>query len=204
MKKILSVVLAVAAMLTLLCSCNANKNDVIVSGSYTYVKLEDNTAKITKYNGAEELLALEIPSSIDDLTVSVIGADAFRDVQTIGAVTFPETIVLVEENAFAGSSIRKALLHRCSALTEIKSNAFAECHNLVQVDLPSGLTTIGERAFYYCDSLKVANFRGDTANIDDFAFDACHKVKIYAKSDLINVISFAKTNNIELSISEAK
>lgn len=202
MKKIISILLIVASLTVLFASCKPSKEKVIVSGNYTYVALEDNTAKITKYSCSDEMLTLEIPSSIDDMTVTVIGSGAFSGVQNIGAVTFPETVTLVEADAFTGSSIKKAYLHRCPALTEIQSKAFAECHNLVQVDLPKNLETIGEGAFYFCDSLKVANFRGDTANIHQFAFDACPKVKIYTKSDFKNVINFAQTYHVELSVSE--
>ncbi len=204
MKKLLSIVLVVASVMLLLCSCAVGHKagDEVVSGNYTYEILEDNTAKIIKYTSSEEMLELEIPAALDDLTVTVIGKGAFSDCQTIGAVTFPETITIVEESSFNNSSIKKALMHRSSGLTEIGENAFAECHSLVQIDMPRSLETIGERAFYYCEKLKVANFRGDTANIDVFAFDASPNVKIYADSDLVNVISFAKTNKIELSVSE--
>lgn len=201
MKKIISVILVIATVAVLFASCAVNKDKVIVSGNYTYVTLEDNTAKITKYNSSENLLTLEIPSSIDDMTVTVIGEDAFSGVQTIGAVTFPDTITLIEENAFKGSSITRAYMHRCSALTEIKPFAFSECSNLVQVTLPGSVETIGERAFHYCAKLKVVNFNGDTANIDMFAFDASPEVKIYAKPEAKNVISFAETYGIELSVS---
>lgn len=201
MKKILSVILIIAAVMTLFASCSVNKDKVIVSGNYTYVALEDNTAKITKYSGAENLLEIEIPSVIDDMTVTVIGAEAFSGVQTIGAVTFPNTITLIEENAFKGSSITRAYMQRCSVLTEIQSFAFSECPNLVQVDMSRSVETIGERAFHYCGKLKIVNFRGDTANIDRFAFDASPEVKIYVKPELKNVISFAETNNIEFSVS---
>ena len=34
-----------------------------------------------------------------------------------------------------------------------------------------------------------------------FAFDACPKVKFYVKSDLTEVIKFAQTYHIELSVS---
>lgn len=202
MKRIISILLIVASLTVLFASCKPSKEKVIVSGNYTYVALEDNTAKITKYSCSDEMLTLEIPSSIDDMTVTVIGSGAFSGVQNIGAVTFPDTITLIETDAFTGSSIKKAYLHRCSALTEIREKAFAECHNLVQVDLPKNLETIGEGAFYYCDSLKVVNFRGNTPNIHQFAFDACPKVKIYTKSDMMNVINFANTYHVELSISD--
>ncbi len=202
MKKFISVILIVASLTVLFASCKPSKEKVIVSGNYTYVALEDNTAKITKYTCSDEMLELKIPASIDDMTVTVIGSGAFSGVQNIGAVTFPETITLIETDAFTGSSIKKAYLHRCTALTEIQPKAFAECHNLVQADFPRSLETIGEGAFYYCDSLKVANFRGNTQNIHQFAFDACPKVKFYVKSDLTHVISFAQTYHIELSVSE--
>ena len=202
MKKIISVILIVASLTVLFASCKPSKEKVIVSGNYTYVALEDNTAKITKYTCSDEMLELEIPASIDDMTVTVIGSGAFNGVQNIGAVTFPETITLIETDAFTGSSIKKAYLHRCQALTEIQPKAFAECHNLVQADFPKSLETIGEGAFYYCDSLKVANFRGNTNNIHQFAFDACPKVKFYVKSDLTEVIKFAQTYHIEFSVSE--
>ncbi len=202
MKKILSVILVIAAVMTLFASCAVNKDKVIVSGNYTYVTLEDNTAKITGYNGAENLLALEIPSSIDDMTVTVIGEGAFSGVQTIGAITFPDTITLIEKDAFKGSSITRAYLHRCTALTEIQAFAFSECPNLVQVDLSRGVKTIGERAFHYCAKLKAVNFRADIENIDSFAFDASPNVKIYTKPEFKNVISFAETYSIELSVSD--
>ncbi len=202
MKKILSAILIIAALMTVLCACGKKEPDPVVSGDYTYVALEDNTAKITKYNGTKEIISLDIPAAIDDLTVTVIGTEAFANVQTIKVVNFPETLIKVEERAFAGSSIKKAFLHRASGLTEIGAYAFAECKSLVQADLPRSLETVGEKAFYYCDSLKVANFRGDTANIDIFAFDACPKVKIYVDSSSKNVISFANTYHLETVISE--
>lgn len=204
MKKILSIVLVFAAVMTLFCSC-ANNAKPIEDGDYTYVILEDNTAKITKYNGTEKTIELEIPSALGESTVTVIGAEAFAGAQNITVVRFPDTITKIEERAFAGSSIKKAFMHR-SSITEIGAYAFAECKNLVQTDMPVTLAVLGEKAYYYCDMLKVATFRGDTENIDKFAFDACPRVKLYVKDTMQNVIKFANIYNLELSITvtEAK
>ncbi len=200
MKKVLSLILVFAAVMTLFCSCS-NNSKPIEADDYTYVILEDNTAKITKYNSTKDVVELDIPSSFDEYPVTVIGAEAFADVQTITVVNFPKSVTKIEEKAFAGSSIKKAFMHR-SSITEIGAYAFSECKNLVQTDMPSCLTTLGEKAYYYCDALKVATFRGDTANIDKFAFDACPKVKLYVKDSMQNVINFANTYNLELNISE--
>ncbi len=202
MKKIISLVLVFAAVLTLFCSCDkSNESKPVESGEYTYVILEDNTAKITKYNGTANVVTLDIPSSFDDVTVTVIGKEAFAGVQTITVVNFPDTIIKIEEKAFAGSSIKKAFMHR-SSIAEIGAYAFSECPNLVQTDMPISLTTLGEKAYYNCGMLKVATFRGDTASIDKFAFDACPKVKLYVKSSMQNVIDFANAYNLELDIKE--
>ncbi len=204
MKKILSIILVIAAVMTLFCSCDGNspkESKPIETDEYTYVILEDGTAKITKYNGTKEVVELDIPSSFDDVTVTVIGAEAFAGVQTITVVNFPKTLTKIEEKAFAGSSIKKAFMHR-SSITEIGAHAFSECKKLVQADMPATLTTLGEKVYYYCDALKVATFRGDTANIDKFAFDACPKVKLHVKNSMKNVISFANTYGLELNIKE--
>ena len=203
MKKILSIILVIAAVMTLFCSCDnvGKESKPIESGEYTYVILEDNTAKITKYNGTQNVVELNIPSAFEDVTVTVIGAEAFAGVQTITVVNFPDTITKIEEKAFAGSSIKKAFMHR-SSIIEIGAYAFSECKKLVQADMPSTLETLGEKAYYFCDMLKVATFRGDTANIDKFAFDACPKVKLHVKKSHQNVINFANTYHLELDIKE--
>lgn len=199
MKKVLSLILVIAAVMTLFCSCS-NSSKPIEADEYTYVILEDNTAKITKYNGTKDTVELDIPSSFEEYPVTVIGAEAFAGVQTITVVNFPKSVTKIEEKAFAGSSIKKAFMHR-SSVTEIGAYAFAECKNLVQADMPSTLTTLGERAYHCCDMLKVATFRGDTANIDKFAFDACPRVKLHVKDSMKNVIGFATTYGIETNIS---
>lgn len=200
MKKVLSVILVIAAVLTVFSSCS-KESEPVTSGDYTYVVLEDNTAKITKYNGTQDVIELDIPSSFDDVTVTVIGAEAFAGVQTITVVNFPETLIKIEENAFKGSSIKKAFMHVCSELTEIGAYAFSECPNLVQADMGRGLVTVGERAYALCPNLKVVNFRGNTETIDMFAFDACPNVKIYTKEANNKVISYAETYHLETVIS---
>lgn len=203
MKKILSLILVFAAVMTLFCSCdkNGSESKPIEAKEYTYVILEDGTAKITKYNGTQDIVELNIPSSFEDATVTVIGAESFAGVQTITVVNFPDTVTKIEEKAFAGSSIKKAFMYS-SSITEIGAHAFSECDRLVQTDMPITLETLGERVYYSCDMLKVATFRGNTANIDKFAFDACPKVKLYVKKSMQNVIDFANTYKIELDIKD--
>ncbi len=200
MKKALSIILVITALLAVFCSCS-KESKPIESGDYTYVILEDNTAKITKYNGTGEVVELDIPSSFDDVTVTVIGKEAFAGVQSIKVVNFPSTLIKIEESAFKGSSIKKAFMHTCSHLTEIGAFAFSECPNLIQADMGRGVQIVGERAYAGSTNLKIVNFRGNTETIDTFAFDACPNVKIYTKEANIKVISYADTYHLEKVVS---
>lgn len=200
MKKALSIILVIAALLTVFCSCS-KESKPIESGDYTYVILEDNTAKITKYNGTQDVVELDIPESFDDVTVTVIGEEAFAGVQTIKVVNFPSTLITIEESAFKGSSIKKAFMHTCSVLNEIGAFAFSECPNLIQADMGRNLKVLGERAYAGSSKLKIVNFRGNTETIDMFAFDACPEVKIYTKQANNKVISYAETYHLETVIS---
>lgn len=199
MKKIIAVILAAAAILAVFASCGKKE---AVSGAYSYAELDDGTLKITKYSSDEETVELDIPAEIDGKAVTVIGEEAFAQVKTITVVNFPASLTKVEKNAFAGSSIKKAFLHK-SAVTEIGETAFGECHNLVQVDLPKTLTTIAAKAFYYCENLKVAYFRDDVENIDAFAFDASPDVKLYVKESFAKIIDFARVYHLNTVLVDA-
>ena len=200
MKKVLSIVLIIATILTLFCSCKSDKP--IQWGDYEYVVLEDNTAKITKYIGTQDIPELHIPAAIEDLTVTVIGKEAFKDVQCIRKVYTPDTLIAIEEYAFANSSIKNALMNRSKLLTDIGPYAFAECKNLLQADMPMSLVNLGEYAFYYCEKLKTAQFRGNPENIGTFVFDACPRVTVRFKSNASKVQSYVDMYHLDFKISD--
>lgn len=202
MKKVLSIILIIASVLTLFCACDKEKVDE--SGLYNYVVLDDDTAKITKYNGTEPVVELKIPSALDDYTVTVIGTEAFKGVQTITVVRTPDTLTKIEDYAFANSSVKKALMNRSPLLTEIGAYAFSECKNLVQTDMPRELETLGTYAFNYCENLKIAQFRGDKVKIGEFAFDACPKAVFYIRSTSTNVKSYADMYKFEVKFTDVK
>ena len=202
MKKVLSILLVLAAVVTLFASCNREKTDE--TGLYSYVVLDDETAKITKYNGTEPVTELQIPSSLDDYTVTVIGKEAFKDVQTVTIVRTPDTLTTIEEYAFANSSVKKMLMNRSPLLTKIGAYAFSECKNLVQTDMPHNLEFLGEYAYYYCDSLKIVQFRGDKVNIEQFAFDACPKAIFYIKSTFVKVKNYAEAYGFDVKLTDNK
>lgn len=197
MKKVLSVLLVIAMSLTLFCGCSDNTKEK-TEGDFSYVALEDNTAKITKFNKTDDIITLEIPATLGDMTVTVIGEGAFANAQNLTVVYVPETLITIEKGAFAGSSVKKAFLHHARGLKTIDESAFTECHNLIQVDISDGVETIGEKAFYYCENLRVVTFRGNPASIGTHAFDSCFNAKFYVVKGASNVVDFAHNHGIEV------
>jgi len=191
MKKVISIVLVMVSVLTLFCSCKSSKPKQ--SGDFEYVVLEDGSAKITKYLAQDERAEYKMPSSVDDLTITVIGAEAFKGAQGIRELHTPDTLKTIEGHAFEGSSIKVVKMNRSKLLTEIGEYAFAECDALIQADMPASLETLGDYAFYHCDKLRIAQFRGDTKTIGTFTFDACPSVKIYLKDTAVNVKNYVDT-----------
>ena len=118
-------------------------------GLYLYVVLEDGTAGITGYLGDET--ALVIPSVVDDLPVTAIGAYAF-EYAALTSVVIPEGVTVIDCEAFAAASALKEITLP-STLREIGEEAFIGCA-LEKVTLSEGVETLGERAFAGCWNLK--------------------------------------------------
>ena len=75
------------------------------------------------------------------------------------ALSFPEALTIIGEEAFAGVAAQKIIVPE--GVTTIESRAFAGCPNLVEIELPTG----------------IGNFAGD-------AFAKCtHQVKVYGPAD---------------------
>lgn len=174
MKKSLSVILAIVAILTMFCACSKTPEDTETTApakneftyeDYVYTILTDGTAKIIKYTGTDDVNVLEIPRGFNGAKVTVIGEGAFKGAQNIGKVIFPRYLTKIEAHAFEGSSIKKAMMET-SKIAEICEYAFAECPNLVQVDFSPLAETVADKAFYLCSSIKVVTFRSDIVNID--------------------------------------
>ncbi|MBD2846402.1 leucine-rich repeat protein [Paenibacillus sp. IB182496] len=102
---------------------------------------EDGTLKITGYNGTET--ELEIPGTIDDKTVSEIGAQAFF-MGNLTSVTIPKEVVAIGSMAFAGNQLTSVTIP--GNVKVISSYAF-QGNLLTSVTLEEGVQTIEGHAF---------------------------------------------------------
>ena len=68
-------------------------------------------------------------------------------------------------------------------ITSISSNAFANCKNLVWVELPESINQIGYSAFKNCESLQGIMINvNDNIDIGDKAFDGCSSLRFIASN----------------------
>ena len=88
----------------------------------------DGTCTLTGIGACADTY-LVIPSEYNGMTVTAIGANAFKDCIDLTGIEIPEGV------------------------TSIGASAFNGCTNLTSVEIPEGMATIGSLAFYGCTSL---------------------------------------------------
>lgn len=121
------------------------------SGDYTYIVQDDDTVKITDYNGKEKILIL--PSVLDGKSVSAIGVNAF-EACGIETVIIPADVKVIGE---------------C---------AFVECSLLTGVYIEKGLKEIRHDAFLYCENVNVY-FSGSKAEWEKINIAYSNNLKVH-------------------------
>lgn len=114
-----------------------------------------------------------------DDAVTIIGDNAFRNIQNITDITIPRTV------------------------TRIGDDAFIFLRSLKSIDLPSGLTSIGSRAFELCQNLQSITIPDAVTHIGSYAFNRCEAVKdisIGKKVSEIGQEAFYSTNAATITV----
>ncbi|MBR0158500.1 MAG: leucine-rich repeat protein, partial [Clostridia bacterium] len=103
-----------------------------VYGALNYVDNGDGTCTITGI-GSWSGRILNIPSSIDGLTVTAIGDYAFNWCSNLTDVTIPDSVTSIGNGAFTGSYGIKSI-DISDSVTSIGRNAFSNCQALENID----------------------------------------------------------------------
>lgn len=111
-----------------------------------YEVLDDGTYKLITctYNGKGKTLILN--------GTSIIGARAFKDHTNVTDIEFPESLKIIEEEAFSNTGLKSLIIP--DNVKHIECMAFSDCNNLKSVQLYSGIEYIEEDAFESCWELK--------------------------------------------------
>ena len=143
------------------------------SGDYKYILLEDGTAEITDYSGNES--ELQIPSLLDEYTVTSIGDSAFRYCESLTSVTIPDGVTVIGDTAFVlCTSLTSVTIP--DSVTVIGDGAFILCTSLTSITIPDGVTEIGDGAFAMCESLTSVTIPAGVSSMGANPFAYCRKL----------------------------
>ena len=176
MKKIISISIIFAILMSLFSVGAALPADAMVSGDFKYT-INDNGATITKYTGSGE--SVEVPAQLDGVNVTAIGDKAFKNNKTVASVKLPETI------------------------TEIGEEAFYLCEKLTDVNIPQSVTKIGRSAFAN-SGLKSFIIPPNMTEISDFMLGHTQITEISIPENIksIGSMAFCGTKLKEVTIPE--
>ena len=175
--------------------------------SYFEQSFEDGVVRVgsvlLSYHGDKEVL------TADDLKgITSINPNAFDANSVVKSITLPESLEYIDENAFDGClSLQYVYADANCKLNKIAANAFKDCQNLLEVNIPSMVDTIEGYAFYNCFKLREVNFNTTLlASIPEYCFANCNSLEAISLPFGINVIdsyAFYQTALKEVKLSSS-
>ena len=95
---------------------------------------------------------IEIPEGVRIISGQAFRKDGFR----LRAIRFPAGLQEIEDNAFSGAGLERAILPE--GLVRIGNYAFSRCSSLKSVSVPHSVQRIGAHAFERCEALSFVRF----------------------------------------------
>lgn len=170
------------------------------SGGINYQILSDNNVSVVRkyfsdsgysdggeyefsHNYDEE--RFNIPESVvyngKTYSVTTIGQRAFEDCQNLTTIVLPNTLEMIQWNAFRNTKIQSIVI-------------------------PDGVTLMGDQLFQGCDMLETVKMPSNITAIPRGAFVGCSRLKSFVFPDKVTVISdgaFCGTGFVSLTLPEA-
>ena len=199
LKKWLLTLVAFAVM-AVVCAVCAGAEEYS-SGLWKYTKQSNGTAYISAYSGFDS--NLNIPSTLNGLTVSGIDDDAFYNNKNITNVVIPSSVTYIGSRAFAGSSITS--INIPSTVTDFgydywddTYSTFNNCDKLTTV-LFNAKASVPEKAFYDCDALTTVTIGDYTTDIGESAFEGCDNLSAVKLGNSIkHIYTVTYSNNVNV------
>ena len=112
---------------------------------------------------------------INDLLIDVLNNELIQIVkQSNKNIIVPHHILSIKNYAFAGSGIETVSINNPS--TQLGSNLFLGCKELIHIDLPINLKEIPSYTFAWCDSLENISIPTSVESIGVNSFYYCKKL----------------------------
>ena len=165
-----------------LCTVCGHRGEVM---EFTFEKVDGGYA-VTGYNGKD--VTVEFPSTHKGEPVIAIKARAFQDKMTPTTFIIPDSVLRIEEYAFAGCS-NLFVIKIGAGVAEIGDGAFDGCLRLHRVDFAEGsqLKTIGQQAFCSCPDLTGISLPEGLQTIGFAAFEKSNLVDMMIPASVIEI-----------------
>ncbi len=199
MKKIISLLLSLAMLLTITSGLNLTAYAAVETGScgdnVTY-SFDTETGALTisgtgvmydysSYHYSPFCNSTTIKSVVIESGVTSIGYGVFYGCKSLANVIIGNSVISIGEEAFKYCRSLTGITIPDS-VTSISSDAFNNCTSLTNVTIPNSVESIGDYVFYYCESLESITIPNSVTSIGDHAFSNC--------SSLTNItVSFNNT-----------
>jgi len=169
---------------------------VAVQAQFDYADNGDGTATITKYTGSGG--AVNIPRTINGLSVVSIGDWAFTGCTSLTSATVPNGVTSIGYAAFDGCTSLSSIVMP-SSVNYIGNWAFQACHSLASVTIPSSVTSIGGAVFYQCTGLTNVMIPNSVTIVREWAFFQCTSLtNITIPSSVISIVDYAFNSCVSL------
>ena len=144
-----------------------------------------NNGTITRYIGDDT--QVNIPSTIQNIPVRVIGRNAFSGRRSLTNINIPNSVRGIDSGAFEGCSSLTSISIPDS-VTSIGGSAFKNCSNLTSISIPNSVTTIEGSAFEGCRSLTSINIPDSITSINNWVFHGCSSLTSISIPDSVTTI----------------
>ena len=116
--------------------------------------------------------SIMIPNQIGGLSVTSIGAEAFKGCGSLESISIPNSVTHIDTSAFEGCSYLQSVTLSTN-LIAIGSSAFKGCASLESISIPNSVTHIDTSAFEGCSYLQSVTLSNNLIAIGSSAFKGC-------------------------------
>jgi predicted ribosomally synthesized peptide with SipW-like signal peptide len=164
--------------------------------AYTVAYADDNQDGISILSlDTENATEVVIPSEINGIPVTSIGAEAFDSNTTITSVTIPDTVTEIGNDAFSDcanlSSVKLG-----DGITSLSAGIFSGCTNLRSLTLPNTITSIEARALH-SSGIESIIIPSNVKEIATSSFFDCENLTSVTIEDGVEDIGYGAFANIK-------
>ena len=164
MKKLIALSLAIIMICSTFVGCSLfakdkedNSSQIKYSEGLEFILSNDGESYWLKGMGSCTDTEIVIPSTYNNLPVTGICDDAFRDQTSITSVVIPDSVTSISTGAFTNcASLASVVIG--NSVEFICFQAFAGCNSLTSIVIPSSVTRMEPGVFVGCTSLKKVIF----------------------------------------------